>query len=114
MDALKNLQGSRDHIHAKLARHEKSEARSNQELEATQHRLTEAENECSSLRQTVGRLEREQKQREAASKSDSVRLHRQEEQLAKLKLEEKSVKTMCRVSMSYSNVVKSSKVQLTQ
>ena len=70
-----------------------------------QNRLTEMENECTSLRQASGRLEREQKQREACAKADSVRLHRQEEQLAKMKAEEKSLKTMCKVRSITHNVM---------
>ena len=80
-------------------RHEKNETRLTQDLQGTQNRLTEMENECSTLRQTGTRLEREQKQREACAKADSVRLHRQEEQLGKLKLEEKSLRTTCKVNL---------------
>ena len=78
-------------------RHEKTEARLNQDLQSTHNRLSELENECSTFRQTCNRLEREQKQREACAKSDSVRIHRQEEQIVKLKNEEKGLKTSCKV-----------------
>ena len=98
-DELKATQSAKDHLQTKVIRHEKTEARLNQDLQSTQNRLSELENECSTFRQTCNRLEREQKQREACAKSDSVRIHRQEEQLAKLKSEEKSLKTTCKVIM---------------
>ena len=78
-------------------RHEKLESRLHQDLQSTQNRLTELENECSTLRQTCSRLEREQKQRESSAKSDSVRLHRQEELVTKLKAEGQSLKATCKV-----------------
>ena len=96
-DELKSTQSAKEHLYTKVLRHEKTESRLNQDLQTTQNRLGEIENECSTLRQTCTRLEREQKQRDASSKSDSVRLHRQEEQLAKLKIEEKSFKATSKV-----------------
>ena len=98
-DELKTTQSTKEHLHTKALRYEKNEARLNQDLQGTQNRLTEMENECSNLRQTCTRLEREQKQREACAKADSVRLHRQEEQLVKLKSEEKSLQTTCKVKL---------------
>ena len=96
-DELKATQSAKDHLQTKVLRHEKTEARLNQDLQSTHNRLSELENECSTFRQTCNRLEREQKQREACGKSDSVRIHRQEEQIAKLKNEEKGLKTSCKV-----------------
>ena len=96
-DELKATQSAKDHLQTKVLRHEKTESRLNQDLQSTHNRLSELENECSTFRQTCNRLEREQKQREACAKSDSVRIHRQEEQIAKLKNEEKGLKTACKV-----------------
>ena len=84
-------------MQSKVVRHEKLESRLHQDLQSTQNRLTELENECSTLRQTCSRLEREQKQRESSAKSDSVRLHRQEELVTKLKAEGQSLKATCKV-----------------
>ena len=99
-EELKTTQSAKEHLQSKVVRHEKLESRLHQDLQSTQNRLTELENECSTLRQTCSRLEREQKQRESSAKSDSVRLHRQEELVTKLKAEGQSLKATCKVFMN--------------
>lgn len=57
------------------------------DLENNAVKLKEVENEANLLHAQVERQERELKQRDASSKSDNVRLTRQEEQINKIRLE---------------------------
>lgn len=57
------------------------------EAEANNLRTREAENELAMYRNLCERQEREIKQRDTSTKSDTVRLTRQEEQILKLKTE---------------------------
>lgn len=63
----------------------KKEEKIKHEHEANSLRMKEAENEAMMLKTICERQERELKQRDASSKSDAVRLTRQEEQIHKLR-----------------------------
>ena len=97
-DHIRSLTTAKDHLQSKVTKLEKSEQRSKEEIERLQNRVTESDSECNMLKQTCGRLEREQKQREISSKADGVRLCRQEEQISKSKEEERNLKVTIKVN----------------
>ena len=66
----------------------KKEDKIKHELESNNLKLKETENEANLLNAQVERQERELKQRDASSKSDNVRLTRQEEQINKMRLDQ--------------------------
>ena len=96
-DHIKSLVAAKDHLQSRVTKLEKTECRLKEEVERGAHRLSETEAECNALRQTAGRLDREQKQRESSAKADGVRLARQEEQIQRLKDEEKNLKVTVKV-----------------
>ena len=96
-DHIRSLVAAKDHLQGKVTKLEKSEGRVKEEMERQQHRINETEAEATALKQTCGRLEREQKQREMSAKADGVRLCRQEEQISKMKDEEKNLKATIKV-----------------
>ena len=89
-DEVRSLTIAKDHLQGKLNKGDKLELRLRGDIERLQHQVKEMEGECLTMRQSCGRLEREQKQREISSKADLVRLTRQEEQLSQLKGEERN------------------------
>ena len=96
-DHIRSLVAAKDHLQSKVNKLEKSDARVKEEVERQQNRINETEAECSMLKQTCGRLEREQKQRELSAKADGVRLCRQEEHITKMKEEERNLKVTIKV-----------------
>ena len=96
-DHIKSLVAAKDHLQSRVTKLEKTEARLKEEVERGANRLSETESECNALRQTAGRLDREQKQRESSAKADGVRLARQEDQIQKLKEEERKLKVTVKV-----------------
>ena len=66
---------------------QKKEEKVKHELESNTLRMKEAEGEVQMLRLVCERQERELKQRDSSSKSDGVRLTRQEELINKQKME---------------------------
>lgn len=91
-DQIRSLTIAKDHLQGKVNKADKLEIRLREDIERALTQLKEVEGECSMLRTTCGRLEREQKQREISTKADAVRLSRQEEQLSQLRTEEKNLK----------------------
>ena len=78
----------------KLKHEEKIKA----EIESNSLKMREAINESSMLRTICERQERELKQRDSSSRSDGVRLTRQEEQITKLKIERQKLEETVAVS----------------
>ncbi len=70
-----------------MAKMHKKEEKIKHELESNTLRMREAENEANMLKTICERQERELKQRDSCSKSDGVRLTRQEEQITKFRTE---------------------------
>ena len=86
-DEVKGLTREKDHYQGQVAKLLKKEDKMKHDLENNSVKLKEVENEANLLHAQVERQERELKQRDASSKSDNVRLTRQEEQINKIRLE---------------------------
>jgi hypothetical protein len=78
----------KDSLHIQVAKMIKREEKIKHDMEGNNIKVREVENENMTLRSICERLERELKQRGSSSKSDAVRLTRQEEQLTKFKTEQ--------------------------
>ena len=87
-DEVKSITRNKDHIQAQIAKMQKKEGKIKVELESNTFRMKEAEGEAQMLKTMCERQERELKQRDSSSKSDGVRLTRQEEQINKQRIEQ--------------------------
>ena len=85
---MKSITRDKDHIQSQMAKMHKKEEKVKHELEANTLRMKEAESEAQMLKTICERQERELKQRDSSSKSDGVRLTRQEEQINKQRIEQ--------------------------
>lgn len=84
-DEVKVISREKEAVQSTVAKMLKKEEKIKHEHEANSLRMKEAENEAMMLKTICERQERELKQRDASSKSDGVRLTRQEEQIHKLR-----------------------------
>lgn len=108
VDEIRGITREKDHLHAQLARMMKKEEKMKHEFEANSLRTREAENEAAMFRNLCERQEREIKQRDSSTKSDTVRLTRQEEQILKLKTELHKSQEANSVSNSFGKIFKKS------
>ena len=99
-DEVKKLIKDKEGVQTQLALKLKYEEKVKAEIESNSLKMREAINETSMLRTICERQERELKQRDSSSRSDGVRLIRQEEQISKLKIERQKLEENVAVSNS--------------
>lgn len=99
-DEVKKLIKDKEGVQTQLALKLKYEEKVKAEIESNSLKMREAINETSMLRTICERQERELKQRDSSSRSDGVRLIRQDEQITKLKVERQKLEENVAVSNS--------------
>ena len=111
-DEVKKLTKDKEGVQTQLALKLKYEEKVKAEIESNSLKMREAINETSMLRTICERQERELKQRDSSSRSDGVRLTRQDEQITKLKVERQKLEENVAVSTVFENHRKSLILQL--
>ena len=86
-DEVKSITKEKEQFQSQIAKTLKKEEKVKHELEANALRMREAENETVMLKTICERQERELKQRDTSTRSDQVRLTRQEEQINKMRID---------------------------
>ena len=98
MDEVKKITKDKEAVQTQLALKTKNEEKIKSDYESNCLKMKEAVNETGMLRTICERQERELKQRDSSSRSDGVRLTRQEEQITKLKIERQKLEETIAVS----------------
>ena len=101
MDEVKKITKDKEHVKTQLALKTKNEEKIKSDYESNNLKMKEAVNESAMLRTICERQERELKQRDSSSRSDGVRLTRQEEQITKLKIERQKLEETIAVGLHY-------------
>ena len=98
MDEVKKITKDKEAVQTQLALKTKNEEKIKSDYESNSLKMKEAINETGMLRTICERQERELKQRDSSSRSDGVRLTRQDEQITKLKIERQKLEETIAVS----------------